>query len=127
MTWEQGLGDTLQYIRYAPLVKAQGCTVLLLCQPRLCALLRRCPGIDRLLPQGQATPDFDVHAPLASLPWRLTIVGDRTRDQAAAAQLDADIASHKLAGRIDIAGALAEIRQSPLQLGAFGEGPAVVP
>src|SRR5262249_47898096 len=68
LTWEQGFGDTLMYVRYAPLVKAQGGTVLLLCQPRLLELLSRCRGIDRVLPHGQPLPEFDVHAPLATLP-----------------------------------------------------------
>src|SRR5439155_12162790 len=68
LTWEQGFGDTLQLVRYAPLVQRLGATVLLLCQARLAPLLARTPGIDRLLPQGAALPAFDVHAPLLSLP-----------------------------------------------------------
>jgi tetratricopeptide (TPR) repeat protein len=71
LTWEQGFGDTLMYVRVAPLVKAQGGTVLLLCQPRLLELLRRCPGIDRVVPNGEPLPEFDVHAPLATLPCLL--------------------------------------------------------
>ena len=69
-------------------------------------------GIVRLLSVGSVVPrkGYDVLiaalAPLADLPWRLTIAGDRTRDEAAAAQLDADIASHGLAERIDVLGAL---------------------
>jgi Tfp pilus assembly protein PilF len=65
---EQGLGDTMQFIRYAPLVKARGGKVLLECQPSLVQLLRGAPGIDRQLARGSALPPFDVHAPLLSLP-----------------------------------------------------------
>jgi len=65
---EQGLGDTLQFIRYAPLVKRRGGTVLVECQPALVTLLSRCPGIDRVLPEGTPLPDFDVQVPLLSLP-----------------------------------------------------------
>jgi hypothetical protein len=65
---EQGLGDTLQFIRYAPLVKARGGTVLLECPVELMPLLSRCQGIDRLLARGDELPAFDVHAPLLSLP-----------------------------------------------------------
>jgi hypothetical protein len=40
-------------------------------QPALLPLLRSCPGIDRLLPGGSPLPDFDVQAPLLSLPGLL--------------------------------------------------------
>jgi glycosyltransferase involved in cell wall biosynthesis len=43
-------------------------------------------------------------APLADRPWRLVIAGDRTRDPAATARLDALIVQHGLAGRIDVPG-----------------------
>jgi tetratricopeptide (TPR) repeat protein len=65
---EQGLGDTLQFVRYAPLVKRLGGTVLLECQRPLVALLVTCPGVDRLVGQGDPLPDFTTHAPLLSLP-----------------------------------------------------------
>ncbi len=65
---EQGLGDTIQFIRYAPLVKRRGGTVVLECQPALLPLLQSCAGVDRLLAQGSSLPPFDVHAPLLSLP-----------------------------------------------------------
>jgi tetratricopeptide (TPR) repeat protein len=65
---EQGLGDTLHFVRYAPLVKARGATVVLACQRPLLPLLRGCAGIDRLVAQGDPLPAFDVHAPLLSLP-----------------------------------------------------------
>ena len=67
-TAEQGLGDTLQFIRYAPLVKQRGGIVLVKCPKDLTPLLARCPGIDRLLPFDSPLPPFDVHAPLLSLP-----------------------------------------------------------
>jgi glycosyltransferase involved in cell wall biosynthesis len=81
-------------------------------------------GIVRLLSVGSVVPrkGYDVLiaalAPLASLPWRLTIAGDRTRDEAAAGQLDADIASHKLAERIEVLGALPAERLATLYIGA---------
>jgi tetratricopeptide (TPR) repeat protein len=65
---EQGLGDTLQFIRYAPLVKRRGATVIVECQTALRPLLAGCPGIDQLVPRGEPLPPFDVHAPLLSLP-----------------------------------------------------------
>jgi Flp pilus assembly protein TadD len=65
---EQGFGDLLHFIRYAPLVKARGGTVLVECDAALHPLLSRCRGIDRLLPKTAPLPPFDVHAPLMSLP-----------------------------------------------------------
>ena len=65
---EQGLGDTIQFIRYASLAKGQGATVLVECHKSLLQLLASCPGIDRLIAHGDALPDTDVHAPLLSLP-----------------------------------------------------------
>lgn len=64
---EQGLGDTLQFIRYAPLIKERGGHVLVACPPALNRLLSGCPGIDRVVSPG-ALPPFDVYAPLPSLP-----------------------------------------------------------
>jgi hypothetical protein len=65
---EQTLGDTLQFIRYAPLVRQRGGKGLLVVPPPLLSLLARCPGVDGLAAQGSPLPDFDIHAPLLSLP-----------------------------------------------------------
>ena len=43
-------------------------------------------------------------ATIAELPWHLTIVGDRTRDRKAVAQLDADIRLHRLDDRVAVLG-----------------------
>ena len=70
---EQGLGDTLQFIRYAALVKQQSrARVLVQCAPALHAILRDVAGIDRLVAPGHAdAPDaekLDAYVPLLSLP-----------------------------------------------------------
>src|SRR5262249_47992354 len=65
---EQGLGDTIQFIRYAPLVKERGGSVVVLCQPALRAILAGAAGIDVLVPGGNALPAFHVQMPLGSLP-----------------------------------------------------------
>jgi tetratricopeptide (TPR) repeat protein len=65
---EQGLGDTIQFIRYAPLVRDRGGKVVVVCQRPLVGLLASCSGIERITAQGDPLPAFDVHAPLASLP-----------------------------------------------------------
>ena len=65
---EQGYGDTIQFIRYAYLVKERGARVIVECQPGLERLLGSIPTIDQLVPWGGALPPFDYHAPLLSLP-----------------------------------------------------------
>jgi glycosyltransferase involved in cell wall biosynthesis len=81
-------------------------------------------GVVRLLAVGSVVPrkGYDVLVaalvPLAALQWRLTIVGDRTRDPASAEQLDADIASHGLSGRVDILGTLTAERLAALYAGS---------
>ncbi len=65
---EQGLGDTLQFVRYAPLVRAGGGRVVLQCQDALLPLLARTPGIDALVGHSASPPPFDVYVPLVSLP-----------------------------------------------------------
>ena len=65
---EQGLGDTLQFARYAPLAAERCESVALECQPELATLLRGTAGLGRVLAKGESLPPFVVHAPLLSLP-----------------------------------------------------------
>ena len=78
--------------------------------------------IVRLLSVGSVVPDkgYDLLiaavAMIADLPWRLTIAGDRTRNLAAAARLDADISAHGLGDRVTVLGAVPPERVSELYL-----------
>jgi tetratricopeptide (TPR) repeat protein len=65
---EQGLGDTVQFVRYLPLLQVRGWRVILQCQPPLRRLLTALSGLDQLLPQGAPLPGFDEYVPLLSLP-----------------------------------------------------------
>ena len=65
---EQGLGDTLQFVRYVPLAAACGGRVVLAVQPTLVRLLQGTPGAAEVVPAGAALPAFDVFVPLLSLP-----------------------------------------------------------
>jgi len=65
---EQGLGDTLQFVRYAPLVKLLGGNVVLECPPELVRILHTCAGISQIVTPGTPLPPFDIHCPLQSLP-----------------------------------------------------------
>jgi hypothetical protein len=62
------MGDAMQFVRYAPWVKARGGTVWLECPPELVPLFSRCAGVDRALPGGVGLPPFDLQIPLMSLP-----------------------------------------------------------
>jgi tetratricopeptide (TPR) repeat protein len=64
---EQGFGDTLQFIRYAPLLKNSGARVICEVQPELTSLLAQLDGIE-VVAKGSALPPFDLHCPLLSLP-----------------------------------------------------------
>jgi tetratricopeptide (TPR) repeat protein len=68
---EQGLGDTLQFVRYLPMVKERGGRVIFACPEALSGLLAEIQGADvvvSLRREGVDWPQFDVHAPLLSLP-----------------------------------------------------------
>jgi tetratricopeptide (TPR) repeat protein len=65
---EQGLGDTIQFARYAPLLARTGARVVLEVQPELKALLSGLDGIASCHARGDQLPTFDVHCPLGSLP-----------------------------------------------------------
>jgi hypothetical protein len=65
---EAGLGNTIQFVRYAPLVATLGATVLLAVQPELKPLLTGMPGVESVHGPLGAWPEFDLHCPLMSLP-----------------------------------------------------------
>lgn len=66
---EQGLGDTVQFVRYAAVLKQRwDCRVVVQCPRPLARLLATCPGIDALVAQGDPLPPFDCHAALLDIP-----------------------------------------------------------
>ena len=68
---EQGLGDTLQFCRYIPLLNAMGATVVFEVQPVLTCLMGSLPMRGTLIGRGDELPSFDVYSPLLSLPLAL--------------------------------------------------------
>jgi tetratricopeptide (TPR) repeat protein len=66
---EQGLGDTLQFCRYVPLVAALGAEVTVQVQAPLVGLVGRMPGVARAIAPDAPLPDCDLHCPLPSLPY----------------------------------------------------------
>ncbi len=74
---EQGMGDTMQFIRYLPLVAARGAgKVVLEVQPRLHRLLAQTPGADCVISRDTSLPPVDWQCPLLSLPLALGTVLD---------------------------------------------------
>jgi hypothetical protein len=65
---EGGLGDTLQFSRYAALAAARGATVFLEIQAPLRELLSKVEGVSETLVRGDTLPAFDYHCPMMSLP-----------------------------------------------------------
>jgi len=65
---EQGLGDTLQFIRFASIVQQRRGRVVVSCPLPLVRLLALCPDVDEVLSEHPLLPDWDFHAPLMSLP-----------------------------------------------------------
>jgi len=85
---EQGLGDTIQFCRYAKLVAALGARVILEVPAPLVDLLNGLEGISRLMVTGTPLPTFDCHCPLLSLP--LAFKTDLTSIPAGHAYLSSD-------------------------------------
>ena len=65
---EQGLGDTIQFCRYAALLDERGGGVILEVQPALLTLLAGLNGVQQLIARGSTVPHTDYHCPLLSLP-----------------------------------------------------------
>jgi tetratricopeptide (TPR) repeat protein len=65
---EQGAGDTIQFVRYAKLLKSQGASVSVRCQAPLVELIKTMSEVDEVSHEKEHMPAFDVHAPLMSLP-----------------------------------------------------------
>jgi tetratricopeptide (TPR) repeat protein len=65
---EEGLGDTLQFIRYVDLVEQQGAKVLVEVRAPLAPLLAHSRFADRLVTKQMPLRDFDFHIPLLGLP-----------------------------------------------------------
>ena len=100
---EQGLGDTLQFIRFAPMVKRRGGRVLVLCQTPLLQLVARSNGVDMAFDGSSFEPNCHVHAPLLSLPSILGTTLDTVPSQVPYLATDKLLVEH---WRLELAKAL---------------------
>ena len=67
--YEQGLGDTIQFVRYVPMVAALGAKIVLSVQPELHRLIEGSIPVERFAAPGQPAPDADFQCALMSLPF----------------------------------------------------------
>jgi tetratricopeptide (TPR) repeat protein len=65
---DQGLGDTLQFVRYASAVAALGAQVIVWVPQPLRSLLATVPGVGKVVTDEEPMPEHDVHCPIMSLP-----------------------------------------------------------
>lgn len=65
---EQGLGDTLHFIRYARLVDKANGKIVFLCHKPLAKFIRQCPYLDQVVADGETLPHVDLQIPLLSMP-----------------------------------------------------------
>jgi tetratricopeptide (TPR) repeat protein len=66
---EQGFGDIIQFVRYAPLVAQRGAKVIVECQKELTSLMKTIEGVHWVVAYDEQLPEFDVHCPLLRLPF----------------------------------------------------------
>ena len=71
---EQGLGDTIQFCRFAAMARDRCAQVVIEVPPPLRRLLSPLQEIGPVIARGEKLPAFDAHCPLMSLPWRLGVM-----------------------------------------------------
>jgi Tfp pilus assembly protein PilF len=65
---EQGIGDTIQFVRYATLLSQRGARVIVQAAWTLKSLLQTCPGVRLVYDNNEDLPAYDWHIPMLSLP-----------------------------------------------------------
>ena len=65
---EQGFGDTIQFLRYVPMVAALGARIILEVHPELRSLVASTNGVRQVISRGDPLPKFEWQCPLLSLP-----------------------------------------------------------
>ncbi|HLY46182.1 MAG TPA: tetratricopeptide repeat protein [Stellaceae bacterium] len=91
---EQALGDTLQFARFVGWVKQLGAEVIFGVPPGLGALLARLDCAAAIVRPGEKLPEFDLHAPLMSLPNILGFVPGRTPSRVPYLSADPALVAH---------------------------------
>jgi tetratricopeptide (TPR) repeat protein len=109
---EQGIGDTIQFARYVPLVANRGGRIVLECQGPLARLLRPLKGVEQIIlpnePADREIGAIDTHCPLMTLPMVFGTTLDTIPNQVPYLHADAALVRHwrqrvgKLDGKLKI-------------------------
>lgn len=91
---EQGLGDSIQFCRYVPLLAAAGAKVILEVHQPLLTLLSTLDGVAQTVLRGEAPPAFDYYCPLLSVPAALRTTQSDIPSQVPYIQCDAAKVRH---------------------------------
>jgi tetratricopeptide (TPR) repeat protein/ADP-heptose:LPS heptosyltransferase len=65
---DEGLGDTIQFARFIPMLAARGARVILVVDEPLFPMLSGLSGVSQCLLKSAALPAFDLHCPISTLP-----------------------------------------------------------
>ena len=103
---EQGFGDSIQFIRFLPLIKEKySCKIAVKCRDELKELFKCIDEIDVLTHRNEATPEFDYHLPIMSMPYILGMKSFKdlpSKEAYLTAPKNDDIKIKKEKGKIDI-------------------------
>ena len=111
VTTEQGLGDSLQFIRFAAPLAERGARVVVCAQAPLVRLLASAPGVSEVCAYDEPLPAYDAHVPLVALPGALGVTMEAlparvpylAADPARRAEIAAALAPFAGARRIGVA------------------------
>ena len=91
---EQGLGDTIQFCRYVPLLAKRGARVIVRAQSPVIDLLSSLDGVAQLLRPGDKIPEWDFHCPMMSLPLAFGTLIDSVPDHGPYLSVESALVSH---------------------------------
>ena len=91
---EQGIGDSIQFIRYAPLLAARGVRVVAKCQQPLARLFTTVGGVQTWVVGDAPLPPFDVHCPMMSLPAMLGTTSENVPNAVPYIRAEETLVSH---------------------------------
>jgi tetratricopeptide (TPR) repeat protein len=90
---EQGLGDTIQFVRYVPMVASRGGRITVAAQRELLPLLRQMEGVEKWLGPGDALEELAIQCPLGSLPGLFKTTAESVPGEKAYLRADAQRAA----------------------------------